>query len=270
MFTAWEQVKSWIEDNNFPHWQFFTTPPDKRGEKTNELIIDSNNFTVSDLSDKLDMTEKYLRMYGQKAYGVGFKTPNATYGGLICEVRLQDAQEQQTTNGIYGAQQPMDIGAIEERVEKRLRSVIESEMRERDYQKRLAELEKREKQMDEDKQSALGAIVHYFAPVGQMLMKQKMGLGDRMVAGVDAQEPVHAQPIVATRSEEQPEFDEPDTKQPETESAWNAFTDEEGERIAELMAKWKEADPDYLTLLESVVTMAVNGDSKYTMAKSFL
>ena len=143
-------------------------------------------------------------------------------------------------------------------------------MRERDYQKRLADLEKREKQMDEDKQSALGAIVHYFAPVGQMLMKQKMGLGDRMVAGVDAQEPVHAQPIVATRSEEQPEFDEPDKGQPETESAWNAFTDEEGERIAELMAKWKEADPDYLTLLESVVTMAVNGDSKYTMAKSFL
>ena len=222
------------------------------------------------LADKVDMTEKYLRMYGQKAYGVGFKTPNATYGGLICEVRLQDAQEQQLTNGIYGAQQPMDIGAIEERVEKRLRSVIESEMRERDYQKRLADLEKREKQMDEDKQSALGAIVHYFAPVGQMLMKQKMGLGDRMVAGVDAQEPVHAQPIVATRSGEQPEFDEPDTKKPETESAWNAFTDEEGERIAELMARWKEADPDYLTLLESVVTMAVNGDSKYTMAKSFL
>ena len=269
MFTTWDQVRSWIEDNGFQRWQFYKTKPEERAEKNNDLVIDSNNFTVSDLNDKLEMTEKYLRMYGNKVYGMGFTSPNyTTSGGVQCEVRLT-AETEPTQAGVGTTFGMGELQAMEANIEKRLRATIESEMRERDYQKRLADLEKREKAYDEEKQTALGAIVHYFAPVGQMLMKQKMGLGDRLVAGVDAEEPVHAQRIVAHDPDEHEEpHDEPETQEPENEPS--PFTDEEADKLFDLLARFKAVEPDYMQLLEAVVTMAENGDGTYKMAKGFL
>ena len=118
---------------------------------------------------------------------------------------------------------------------------------------------KEQKALDEEKQSAIGAIMHYFAPIGQQMLQNKLM---RNVAGVDATEPVHADPIqpIATG--------QPAEQQEEAEDY--PFTDEEDEKITTLVAQWKKADPDYLIYLEKIVQMCVSGDSKYTMAKSFL
>ena len=48
------------------------------------------------------------------------------------------------------------------------------------------------------------------------------------------------------------------------------FTDDEADKLFELCAAWKKADPDYLQLLEKVVQMAVNGDSNYNLAKKMI
>ena len=85
------------------------------------------------------------------------------------------------------------------------------------------------------------------------------------VAGVDADEPVRAQRIVAERPEQQEQEQEPE--QPEQEAP---FTDEEAEQLMALMVRFKAVEPDYLKLIESVVTMAENGDATYNMAKGFL
>lgn len=252
MFTSWEQVKSWIEDNNFPHWIFYKNDPAERDDKANDKIIDSNNFTVSDLGDKLEMTEKYLRMYGGKVYGVGFKTPNSTQGGVVCVCRLE-TEAAQATSGI-DANYP-SIGELTETITKQVRAELEAER----MKQREKDLERREKEFEAKEQSAIGAIVHYLAPVGKMLLEKRMMPN---VAGVDADEPVAAapvQPIVTDAAAEQELVDTAD-----------AFTDEEEEKLYDLMARFKAVEPKYLELIEAVVTMAENGDSTYEMAKGFL
>ena len=260
MFTTWDQVKDWIVDNNFPHW-IFSTKPFGEDAKDNIKVIDSNQFTVSDFQDKLDMTEKYLRMYGDKLYGVGFKTPLNVQGGIICEVRLQNEAVAPAAGvgmtqmlGGYGS-----IGELRESITKEIRATIELE----NLKKREAEVERREKELDADRQSAMGAIIHYFAPIGQMMMQQKMGVPMRQVAGVDTDGPAHVQPMIPDAAPAEQLAQEPEQEQ-------SPFTDEEADKLFELMARFKKVEPQYMELLEAVVTMAESGDSTYNMAKGFL
>lgn len=246
MFTNWEQVRAWIEDNNFPHWVFYKTKPEERTDKSNDIIVDSNNYSVSDFEDKLAMTKKYLQMYGGKVYGVGFKTPLATQNGVLCEARLET--EIQPAAGVGNSYPALDEDAIAKRVEAKLRAEYER----KEYEKLRADLDKERKEFEAEKQSALGAITHYFAPIGQALLQNKGLL--RNVAGTDTQAPVTADPVVPI--------------EPTTED--EPFTENEQNKLFDLMAEWKKADPDYLIYLEKIVEMAKNGDSKYTVAKSFL
>ena len=250
MFTTWDQVKEWIEDNNFPHWIFYKSNPEEGDDKANNKIVDSNNFTVSDFSDKLDMTEKYLRMYGGKVYGVGFKTPNTTVGGIVCEARLSsmDAAPAQSVGMIQPAQ-PIDEDKIAQRIEAKLRAEYEK----KEYERKREELDKDRKAFEAEKASAMGAIAHYFAPIGQALL----GGQRRMVAGVDTQEPVKANVIQPITPDQQTQEEDP-------------FTDEEADELFALMARFKKVEPEYMTMIHKVVEMAEAGDATYTMAKKFL
>ena len=258
MFTSWEQVKSWIEDNNFPHWIFYKNNPEGRDDKANDKIIDSNNFVVSDLGDKLDMTEKYLRMYGGRVWGVGFKTPNATQGGVVCEARIDTAE--QSTAGVGGGINGDTIRELRESITQEVRAQIKAEQ----YEKDKANFEREKKEWEAEKQSAIGTIVHLLAPIGKQV------LGSRImpkVAGVDTDEPVHASRIVADdgtplREERIIENEEAESEDP--------FTEDEAQKIMELMVRFKSVEPDYLQLISRVVEMAESGDATYTMAKGFL
>lgn len=253
MFTSWDQVQSWIEDNNFARWIFYKNNPEGREDKATDIIIDSKNFTVSDFHDKLAMTEKYIRMYGAKVYGVGYQSPESNRNGVYCEVRIQEDAPAQGTNGIGGGYP--SIGELTETITKQVRAEIEAE----NMRKREADLDKREKELQERENSAMGAIAHYLAPLGQMIMQKKMGMP--RVAGVDANEDVHAQ-IIAHDPQEQELVDMANESD---------FTEEEEQKIYDLLSRFKKAEPEhYLQMIETVVMMAENGDPTYNMAKGFL
>lgn len=247
MFTTWDQVRDWITDNNFPHWCFYKNNPEERDNKDNDTIIDSNNFTVSDYQDKLDMTEKYLKMYGGRCYGVGYKAPNATTSGVVCEVRIQQV-EQLPTQGVGGGYP--SIGELTETITRQVRAEIEAE----NYKRERSDFEKAKAEFEAEKQSAIGALVHYFAPIGKMMLQKKFM---RNVAGVDADAPVVADPIqpIVTREQEENE---------------SVFTDEEESEIYDLLSRFKKVEPEYLSLIRSVVEMAEKNDPTYNMAKGFL
>lgn len=249
MFTSWDQVQSWIEDNNFARWIFYKNNPEGREDKATDIIIDSKNFTVSDFHDKLAMTEKYIRMYGAKVYGVGYQSPEGTRNGVYCEVRLTEDVQPQGATGIGGSWQEQ-IGAMRESITREIRAEMEAQR----YKDEREAFEREKKEFEEEKKSAMGALTHYLAPLGQMILQKKMGMP--MVAGVDANEPVHVEKIIAH-----------DPEQPENESD---FTEEEEAKIYDLLSRFKKIEPQYLQLIEAVVTMAENGDSTYTMAKGFL
>lgn len=258
MLTSWDQVRAWIDDNNFKRWILY-----KDNTKIDK-ILDSSCFAVSDREDKITMTEKYLRMAGGRAFACGYANAGKE-DATIAEIRLTE----EATAGVGGSQQPpFNIGELRESITREIRAQIKNEQ----YEQEKAAFEKAKKEFEDEKQSALGAIIHYFAPIGQLMLQKHMGMPSRNVAGVDTEEQVHAKPIVVDRKPDTQEpQNEPETQEPQNEPlVWDVFTDEEGDKIGELMAKWKKADPDYLSLLESVVTMAVNGDENYTLAKRFL
>lgn len=252
MFTKWEQVEEWIRDNNFAHWVFYRTNPNESTEKINNIIADSNFYTGGD-EDKIAMTRKYLIANGGKAHGVGFRTPNTTQGGIVCEVRLDQDMPQvaQPTAGI--GMQGYDMESLRASIIKEIRAEYEQ----KEYERKRSELERERKEFEEQKNSAIGLLTNYLAPVAQALIA---GRGAR-VAGVDTQEPVVAQPIIPIQEQQQ---EQEDMAQQEI------FTEQEADKLFELMARFKQAEPDYMQMIEKVVAMAENGDATYKMAKSVL
>lgn len=262
MFTSWEQVKAWIEDYKLQHWIFYKTNPEKREDRANDTIIDSNWYGADDMQDKLAMTEKYMRHYGGTLYGVGFKAPSAKVDGVYCEVRISAEYPQLQMTGIGAAQQSLggynSIGELRESITKEIRAEIAME----NMKEREKALDKRERELRERENSAMGAIAHYLAPVGQMLLQQR---GLRNVAGVDAEQPVvHAARIAAPEEEQEKQLPA------EQEAEQSPFTDEEADKLFELMARFKKVEPQYMELLEGVVEMAERNDPMYKTAKGFL
>jgi hypothetical protein len=246
MLTNFDQVKDWILDNGFKRWVLY------KNSTKNEKIIDSAAFTVSNMDDKIAMTEKYLRMAGGYAYAAGATTNSKDDLNTVTEIRLESVQAQQVA--AVGNPYP---ALNEDAIAARVRKEVEAEYNKREYERRAADLEKREKEFAEKENSAMGALIRCFAPVGQAMMA-KTGLL-RNVAGIDTEEQVTAQPIKPAEPEEAQEAQEE-----------NPFTDEEADEVYALMVRFKKAEPDYLKLVRKVVEMAESGDSNYKMAKTVL
>ena len=250
MLTSFSQVAEWIKDNGFKRWVLYFD------YSHTQKMVDSASFQ-SELPDKIAMTEKYLRLNGGHAYAAGGPTAAASDLNTFIEISLNDAPgAQQPTAGVGMTQ---DIGAIEERLRKQIKAEIAQER----YEQERKEFEAEKKEFEAEKQSVIGLIVGQIAPYIPVL---NSAMNKRMVAGIDTQEPVHAQPIVADDPKDDPENPE-DVQEA---SAWDNFTEEEGEEIGKLMAEFKSVEPQYLDLLRSVVKMAKSGDVMYKTAKGFL
>lgn len=248
MFTKWSDIEAWIRDNGFTHWVFTKTKPSERDDKGNDKIVDSNYYS-GDFEDKLAMTKKYLLFNGGHAYGIAWKTPLNTNGGSICEVSIMD-EPAMSTQGVGNG---MDY----EQMRNSIRKELQAEWEKHEYEKEKANLEKERKQFEAEKSSAIGLLANYLAPVAKALVTRKM------VAGMDTDAPIEADPIppIQARTKEEPE---------KPEQAEDDFTDEEIDELNELMARFKKVEPQYLQLIRRVVEMAESGDNTYTMAKGFL
>ena len=262
MFTNWDQVEEWLRDNNFAHWIIYTRRPEE-GDKNNNIIVDSKFYTCGD-EDKIAMTKKYLLANGGRGFAVGFATPNTTVGGVVAEIRLEGQNE--PSNGVSGIAGYQSIGELRESIAREVRAQIKAEQ----YEAEKKQFEKDKAEFEAEKQTAMGALVHYFAPIGKMLMENKLMPRPR-VAGLDTDHDVRARRIVSEDgrpvddSEQKPE-DAPENT-PEQEEP---FTDAEAEQLMALMVRFKAVEPDYLQLIEAVVKMAESGDSMYNMAKGML
>lgn len=254
MLTSFEQVREWINDNGFKRWVLF------KDRTRQEKILDSANYP-SDHEDKLAMTEKYLRWSGGSAYAAGAPSNAVQDLTTTCEIRLADTV---ATPAVGAAPaEPYDIGKIEERIRKQ----IKAELREEDLNKREKDLADRERAFRAEQQTGMAAFMHLMKPVGEALIQRGML---KNVAGTDTDAPYHAQPIEPT-AEPEPQPNPQEPAQPQEPSAWDNFTEQEGEEIGELMARFKKAEPEYwLTMFRNVVEMAEKKDTTYNMARSFL
>ena len=262
MFTSWDQVEEWIRDNNFAHWIIYRERPSE-GEKNNNIIVDSKFYTADD-ADKIAMTKKYLLAHGGRGFAVGFATPNTTVGGVVAEIRLEGENTQSASvNGLGGYNSKDEL---RESITREIRAQIKAE----EYEREKKQFEKEKAGFEAEKQSTIGALVHYFAPIGQMLMEKKFTPMAR-VAGIDAEQDVHARRIVAEDGKPVDEQKVNLTELPaEPAEQQEPFTDEEAEQLMALMVRFKAVEPNYLQLIEAVVKMAESGDGMYNMAKGML
>lgn len=256
MLTTFSDVREWITDNGLKRWALY------RDSLRKEKILDSNAFP-SDMEDKIAMTEKYLRAAGGHAYAAGGTTCGANDMDLTMEIRLQDAavQPAQGVGGGYPS-----IGELTQTITKQVRAEIEAER----WKEREKEIERREKEFAEKEASVLGVIVSKLAPVAQQLISGAKQPQYRMTAGVDTEEPVHANPIIVDKPQDAPEEEMRESEIEATGSPWDDFTEEEGAELGELLSRFKKVEPEYLIMIRKVVEMAEAGDATYNMAKGFL
>jgi hypothetical protein len=207
------------------------------------------------MEDKIALTMRVLDKYDDgMLYGIGFYGKKAT-DGLCCEYCKENERVQRNVGAM-----PLQPAVDEAAVEKRLRRMIEAEFQQKEYEanvKKLRddreELDRERKEFEKEKAGVFGLAVEYCKPLLGALQKR------RMVAGVDAEAPVHAAPVQPIHADVEEANQEEDV-----------FTDEEADKIYALLARFKKVEPEYLRLIERVVEMAESGDSMYGMAKGML
>lgn len=259
MFTKWQQVEDWIRDNSLTSWRFFYERTGSQSTEDGEKQIRSNRVAIlsdafpGELEEKIALTRRrLLAENNQTLYGYGKRGKENT-GLMYCEVRLVDELQQPNTQAV-AAPAPIpsfDEKALADRIRGEVRLEYEKlryEEQVRDFETRKRQLEERERDFEDKQSTAIGLLVHHLTPVITALTNKR-------VAGVDTEAPVEAQPIRAIEQDEQIE---------------ELFTDEESDKLFQLMADFKQVEPRYLELIECVVTMAKNGDATYDMAKGFL
>lgn len=252
MFTKWQQVEDWIIDNRFNRWVFYKGNPDNKGDgdRNNDKIVDSKFYNGDTIDEKLRLTKKYLEQWGGRAYGMAFQGETATTGGAQCVVALEET----TTAAPVQQVGTLGVGSADiEQIKSQVREQVRTEFEKQAYERERKDFEREKKQFEQDKNSAVGLMIGYLKPVINALTQKR-------VAGVDADEDVQAARIKP--------IDNP--AEPNEEAGGADFTDEEADRLNALMARFKAVEPQYLELLEAVITMAENGDSTYTMAKGML
>ena len=251
-----KEVEDWIDRNNLVKW---TISMDRPGDadKVCKIICQTNKN--DDPDEKKRYTEACLQYAkGTKLYARGWRTESAGNGTFYVEIFLMPDQD-----SIYPAQIQQMIGATQpaidrEELAKDIRRQVLNEVAEQRLAEDRKRLDEERKEFREQQDSALGALVHYFGPIGKQVLQNLTGGGTAITGTQMAGGEVQADRITPT----------PSTDEPEEEAS--AFSDEEAAQIEVLLTRFKAVEPDYMQLLTRVVEMAEAGDSTYNMAKGFL
>lgn len=142
-----------------------------------------------------------------------------------------------------GSAPAMDADYIDKKI---AAAVQENELRwrEKELSKRESTLAEAEKEFKRNQEGIVGILIEKAAPFISQLMPRAA------VAGVESPTPVAPIPVKTMPAD-------PDSTM-EAEEA-EVFTDEEADRLMAAMARYKEADPEYLEVLEGLVDFVCSG-----------
>lgn len=118
--------------------------------------------------------------------------------------------------------------------------------REKELVKRENSLAEAEKEFKRNQEGIVGILIEKAAPFISQLVPRAA------VAGVESPTPVAPIPVKTMTVDEA--IEEAREEDPEI------FTDEEADRLMTAMARFKEADPEYLEVLESFVNLVCSGE----------
>lgn len=142
-----------------------------------------------------------------------------------------------------GSAPAMDADYIDKKI---AAAVQENELRwrEKELSKRENSLAEAEKEFKRNQEGIVGILIEKAAPFISQLVPRAA------VAGVESPTPVEPIPVktMPAESDVTMEAEEPEV-----------FTEEESDRLFSAMARYKEADPEYLEVLEGLVDFVCSG-----------
>lgn len=228
-----DRVIEWLDLNGIETWSVSTC----RDRAKCEYIFKSNDDApVKD--EQARMIQTLALSSNQNLYIFGKKkgtSNSANFMEMFTNVKAEPMTAPQVMSGInQDAVDSMIQNAIE-----RERMAWERKELERDRE----EVRAMKKEYEEQTSSVVGLLIQKAAPIIQSIM----GLQQPNVAVGALEHAVQAESIKPTTPSQEEETEDP-------------FTDEEADRLQSLVEKWKSVDPDYITVIERIVSFAETGE----------
>ncbi|MGM9818821.1 MAG: hypothetical protein ACI30B_07575 [Paludibacteraceae bacterium] len=251
MLTSVDNLILWLDKNNLTEWSLRTA----KQNDPNSYVFKSDptqdkQLEIQRMRDVLDLSVN-SRLY------VSAKTNKGGTTGNFSEI-LEAPQA-----APVAAPATQTIGYTPDELERRITQAVERtnfEWQKKQFEQDRKDFEEARKEFEEKQNGIFGILIEKAAPVImpyiQGFLQKKNPLAQ--VAGLE--QPYKADPIPVKEN----------TAETAEQQEKEVFTDEESEKLFALMERFKKVEPDYLTLVESVVVMAESGDSMYMMAKKML
>lgn len=266
-----DKLIEWLKLNNIYHWSLHLTANTQANNKVFESIDDNR---IEDEYERMRQVTSLCQNRELYVYARLIKAGNNNnYSEKWCNMP--------ENTGVNGVAHPATIGAAElatmgyltpEEADKRIAAALEAERFRRekeDFEKAQKEFKAEKKEFDNFKHSAIGALLEKGLPyLGAVLGIEPKADAYRRVAGTtDATTANVIQPKSYEASDEDTDTDNqeesptpPAQAVPVAAEEPEVFGEEESDKLFELMQRYKEFDPEYLSVIEKIVNIATSGE----------
>lgn len=253
-----EKVIDWLKLNVILHWSLHTS----NNTQGNNRIFESNDDAkIEDEYERMRQIvslcqNPQLYIYGRQILTKTVNNFSETWRNMP-DNTISGVQSGTTPSHSIGAAEIAALGYLtKEETDKRIAAAIEAERfkREReDFEREKEDFKKVKREFDNFKNGAIGTLLEKAMPyLGGIIGIEPKATAYKRVAGTS--EPATAEAIAAVPPTPPNVPVIPDTPEPEI------FDENESEKLFNLMKLFKEFDPEYLKIIEKIVTLATSGE----------
>lgn len=219
-----QDVKDWLRDNGITRWNVAQSR--NSGQSNDKVFVSDSEKSEG---ENLALCERALQRFaGNLIYITGFRG-NSNTAGFLAEIQY-DAPAQ--------AAQPVAVAGVGETIDRQqlitdIRREIKNEFDQERLERERKEFDEAKRDFEAKQNGVVGLLVQYLAPVAQQLAGKLQPLN--RVAGLDATQPVTAQPIRARRPDSEDPAEEELPKTDAYEHEEEVFSEEEADQLFALL-----------------------------------
>lgn len=233
-------VLQWLDMNGIQQWTIF------QGSGANgQGKIFESNIEMS-LESEIERFRQVMALSENALVKIVGKVNPKQNTGVFVETWTNSSPAQSHSMSI-GSAPAYDADFIDSKIKA---AVAEERMlwREKELVKRENNLAEAEKEFKRNQEGIVGILIEKAGPFISQFMPHAA------VAGVEAPTPVAPIPVKTMTAESDATMEAEETEEPEV------FTVEESDRLYSVIARYKEADPEYLEVLEGLVNFVCSGE----------
>lgn len=241
-----DKVIEWLDSNGIESWSVSTS----KDKQTNNYIFKSND--EASVKDEQARMIHVLSLSSNPNLFIFGKKKGASNSANYCEMFSNNNttvfSETSPTSAIGMVNQDTINTMVANAVERERMSWERKELdRERE------EVRAMRKEYEDQTASVVGLLIKKAAPIIQSVM----GIAPQVAIG-SVENEISAEPIKARRAE--PTEDVEQETEEVIEVSEDVFTDEESDELFAIVERWKNIDPEYITVIRRIVEFAESGE----------